>query len=67
MTLQIGQQIITTDILLNISRSKDNQSIKLDQLIEYNVRNIFLRESFRNEGEVLVPDLSLFLKKLYVR
>ena len=67
MTLQIGQQIITTDILLNISRSKDNQSIKLDQLIEYNVRNIFLRESFRNEAEVLVPDLSLFLKKLYVR
>ena len=29
-------------ILLNISRSKDNQIIKVGQLTEYNVRNTFL-------------------------
>ena len=32
-------------ILFNISRSKGNQGIKLDKLIEYNKRNIFLQKS----------------------
>ena len=40
MTSQTGQQIITIHILPNISRTKDNQEMKLGQLIEYNIRNI---------------------------
>ena len=47
MTSQIGQQIITIHILPNISRSKDNQEMKFVQLIECNVRNIFLRKLCR--------------------
>ena len=35
-------ETITKLILPDISRSKDNQKIKFDQLIEYNKRNIFL-------------------------
>ena len=42
MASQIGQQIITRHILLNISISKDNQAMRFGQLIEYNLRNIFL-------------------------
>ena len=33
-------------ILPNISRSKGNQTMKFDQLIEYNMRNIFLEKSY---------------------
>ena len=35
---------ITIHILPNVSRSKDNQTIKLDQLLEYIKRNIFLQK-----------------------
>ena len=42
MTSHPGQQIIPINILPDISRSKSNQTIKLAQLIEYNMRNIFL-------------------------
>ena len=42
MTSQDGTQTITINILLDISKSKDNQNVKFGQLIEYNVRNIFL-------------------------
>ena len=38
-------------ILPNISRSKGNQIMKFDQLIEYNMRNIFLRKSYTFGGE----------------
>ena len=41
MTSQTGKQMVTIHILPNISRSKDNQIMKFDQLIEINVRNIF--------------------------
>ena len=44
MTSQTGQQIIAIHILANISRSKDNQTRKFDQLIEYN-KMIFLEKS----------------------
>ena len=30
----------------NISRSKDNQTVKFGQLIEYDMRNIFLEKSY---------------------
>ena len=45
MTSQIGQQIITIRILHNISKSKGNQTMKSGQLIEHNMRNIFLEKS----------------------
>ena len=44
MTPQPGQQTIVIHILLNISRSKGNQTIKFGQLIEYDIRNIFLEK-----------------------
>ena len=39
------KQTITIYILPNISRSKGNQTMKFCQLIEYNMRNIFLENS----------------------
>ena len=42
MTSQTGQQIITKHLLSDISRSKGNQTMTFGQLIEYNVRYIFL-------------------------
>ena len=42
---QAGQQTVTKHILPNISRSKNNQIMKFDQLIEYNKVNIFLQKS----------------------
>ena len=51
MTSQTGQQIITINKLSNISRSKGNQAMKFNQLIEYN-RNIFLEKSYtKSAGE----------------
>ena len=41
MTPQPGKQIIAIKILPNASRSKDNQTMKIGQLIEYSMRNIF--------------------------
>ena len=46
MTSQIRKQIIAIHILPNISRTKGSQAnLKLGQLIEYNLRNIFLQKS----------------------
>ena len=38
------------NILPNISRSKDNQTLKFVQLIECNMRNIFLEKSYTKWG-----------------
>ena len=38
---QTGKQIIALYTFPNISKSKDNQTMKFGQLIEYNMRNIF--------------------------
>ena len=54
-------QTIIIHILPNISKSKDNQPMKFGQLIECNLRNIFLQNHAENEAERLVPDF--FLKK----
>ena len=44
--------------MINISRSKGNQAIKVGQLIEYDVRNIFFpQKSWRKWTGRLVPDL----------
>ena len=64
MTSQTGQQIITLQILSNISRSKVNQAMKLGQLIEHNERNIFFKNRTENYAGILVPEL-FFLKALY--
>ena len=56
MTSQAGQQVVAIHILPNIWRSKDNQTIKFDQLIEYNMRNIFLENYTQNAVEKLVLD-----------
>ena len=47
MTSQTGQQIISMYILPNISRNKRNQVMKFGQLIEYNMKNIFLQKSYK--------------------
>ena len=44
---QTRQQIITRNILPNISRGKCNQGMKFAQLIKFRVRNIFLQKSCR--------------------
>ena len=44
MTSQPGKQTVVIHILPNISRSKSNQIMKFAQLIEYNMRNIFLEK-----------------------
>ena len=50
-------QTIAIHIFPNISRSKSKQTMKLGQLIEYNKRNIFLKNYAENEVGKLVPDL----------
>ena len=49
--------------LPNISRSKDNQTMKPGQLIDYDMSNIFLEKPYTKCGEETRP----FLKKLKLR
>ena len=63
MTLQPGYQTVIIHILPNISRSKDNQTMKFVRLIEYNMRNIFLEKSYTKcDGETSPQPLSEKLK-----
>ena len=55
MTPQTGQQIITIHILSSISGSKGNQKIQFGQLIEYNMKNIFLEKSYSKCGGEASP------------
>ena len=54
-------------MLSNISQSKGNLVMKFGQFIEYRKRNTFLQNHAEIEAGRLVPDLFLFLKKLYMR
>ena len=54
-------------MLSNISRSKSNQTVEFDQLIEYNIRNISLQKSEETEAGRLVLDVFLLFKKRYMR
>ena len=54
-TSKPGYQPIAILILRNISRSKDNQIMKFGQLIEYNMRNIFLEKSYTKCGGETIP------------
>ena len=55
MTSQRVQQTILIHILPNISRSKDNQTMKFGQLIDYNMRKIFLEKLYTNCGGETSP------------
>ena len=46
---------ITVHILTNISRSKDNNVMKFGQLLEYNMRNIFLENLYSKCGGETIP------------
>ena len=50
MTSQPAKETITIHILPYISRSKDKQTMKFGQSIEYKMRNIFLEKSFKKCG-----------------
>ena len=61
MTSQPGLLAILMYILPNILRNKDNQKMQFGQLIECNMRYIFLENHIKNMVEKLFPDP--FLKK----
>ena len=46
MASQAGKETIAMHILPNITRSKDKQTMKCSQLIEYKMGNIFLEKSY---------------------
>ena len=54
---QPGKQTIAIYILANISRSKGNQRMKFGQLMEYDMRNIFIKRSYTNCGGETIPIL----------
>ena len=61
MMSEPGLQTITIHAL------PSNRTLKFDQVIEYNKRNIFLQNYTENEIGILFPDFFLFSKKLYMR
>ena len=65
MMSQPGKQKISIQILPTISRSKDKQTMKFGQLIEYNMRNIFLEKSYTKCGGETIT--RLFSKKSKLR
>ena len=52
---QPSQQTIAIYILTNIPNRKGNQTMKLGQLLEYNMRNIFLEKSCTKCGRETIP------------
>ena len=63
MTSRPGLQTIPIHILLHISQSKGNQTMKFGQLIEHNKRNIFVQKLWGKWGKATILDLFLFFKK----
>ena len=68
LTSQPGKQAIAIHILINISRSKDNDAMKFGQLVKYNMKNIFFEKSYTKCGGEAIPrsfskksKLSIFL------
>ena len=71
MKSQPGSQTIAIHILPNISRSKGNQEMKFVQLIEYNMRNIFVEKLYPKCAGKTIPrskksKLSVSLDQLFV-
>ena len=52
-------------MLFNISRGKCNQTMKFRQLIEHNMRNIFLGKSYTKSDGVTIP--KVFSKKIKMK
>ena len=59
MTSQPAQKAILIHILPNISRSKDNQTMKLGQLTECNMKNILIEKYRKKVVQKLIADLFL--------
>ena len=55
MASQPAQQAIAIHILPNILRTKDKKAITFAQLIEHNLGNIFLEESYTKCGAETIP------------
>ena len=55
MTSQPGHQNIAIQILPNISRRKGTRAMKFVQLIEYNMRSIFLEKSYPKCAGETIP------------
>ena len=48
MTSETGQQAITIHRLPDISKTNGSQTMKFGQLIEFNMKNIFLKNHAKN-------------------
>ena len=59
VTPQPGKQTTAKQILSNISKRKGSQKMKIVQLIEYSMRNIFLETSYKKVVKKLAPELLL--------
>ena len=55
MMSQPHQQTIAMHVLTNNSRSKSNQTIKFGQLVEHDMRKIFLEKSHTKCGGETIP------------
>ena len=55
MTSQSGKQTVAKNILPNILRSKANKTMKFGQLIEYNIRDVFLEKPYTKSGGKTIP------------
>ena len=66
MASSAGKQITTIYILPNISRSKENQTMKFTQLVEHNREIFFLKNYTPKMEEKLVPHLYLKSKIRYI-
>ena len=53
--VQHGKQTIIIYIFLSISRSKGNQTMKFNQLTEYDFRNIFPEKIYQKCGGETIP------------
>ena len=58
MSSQSEKQTIAIQILCNIWRRKDNETIKFGQLIKYNMKNIFLETWYTKCGGETIFTLS---------
>ena len=63
MTSQPGKQILAIQVLPVISTCKGNQTMKFDQLIEYNMRNNFLEKSTTKCGGETIKIEYLTIRK----
>ena len=55
MTSQPGKQAITIHTLPNISRGNGNQTMKFGHLKGFNMRNVFIKKSYKKCGGEIRP------------